>query len=75
MRYPKASPEELQAPKGKFRVIGVDLKVAATANYHLGDFDDLDTADKVAKEKGGVGHPVYVYDDDREMVVRYGSWH
>ncbi len=75
MRYPKASTEELQAPKGKFRVIGVDLRVSATANYHLGDFDDLDTADKAAREKASVGNPVYIYDDDSQMVVRYGSWH
>lgn len=75
MRYPKASTEELQAPAGKFRVIAVDLKVAATANYHLGDFDDLDTAHKVAQEKAGVGNPVYIYDHDSKLVVRYGSWH
>lgn len=75
MRYPKASPKELQAPKGKFRVIAVDPQVAADANYHLGDFDCLTAADKVAKEKAGVGNPVYIFDDDSEMVVRYGSWH
>ncbi len=75
MRYPKAETEELQAPKGKFRVIGVDLKLAANANYHLGDFDDLAAADKVAQEKASVGNPVYIYDDDSQLVVRYGSWH
>lgn len=75
MRYPKASPEELQAPAGKFRVIGVDLKTAATSNYHLGDFDTLATADKIAQEKASVGNPVFIYDDQRELVVRYGSWH
>ncbi len=75
MRYPKASAEELQAPRGKFRVIGVDLKAAATANYHLGDFESLSIAQTVAKERAGVGNPVYVYDDESELVVRYGSWH
>lgn len=75
MRYPKASDEELRAPQGKFRVVGVDLKVAATANYQLGDFDDFDTADRVAKEKASVGNPVYIYDDDSRLILRYGSWH
>lgn len=75
MRYPKARPEELQAPAGKFRVIGVDLKTAATANYHLGDFDTLATADRIAQDKAGVGNPVFIYDDKCELVVRYGSWH
>jgi len=75
MRYPQASPEQLQAPSGKFRVIGVDLKTAATATYHLGDFDAFDTADKIAREKATVGNPVFIYDDKRELVVRYGSWH
>ena len=75
MRYPKANTEELQAPKGKLRVIGVDLNGAAIANYHLGDFETLQVAKKVAKEKASVGNPIYIYDDNSELVVRYGSWH
>ena len=75
MRYPEASAEELQAPKGQYRVIGVDLKVSATANYHLGDFATLSMAEQVAREKGCVGTPVYVFDDKSDLVVRYGSWH
>ncbi len=75
MRYPKASAEELQAPTGKFRVIGVDLKVAATANYHLGDFQSLQVAQAAAKGRAGVGNPVYAYDDKRNLMIRYGSWH
>ncbi len=75
MRYPEASAEELRAPSGKFRVIGVDLKTAATANYFLGDFETLAVAEKVAQEKACVGNPVYVYDDQSALVVRFGSWH
>jgi hypothetical protein len=75
MRYPKASIEELQAPRGKFRVIGVDLKTTATANYHVGDFETLSMAEKVAKGKACLGNPVYVYDDKSDLIVRYGSWH
>jgi hypothetical protein len=75
MRYPKASREELQAPTGTFRIIGVDLDGATTANYHLGDFETLELAEQVAKEKASVGKPIYIYDDNSELVVRYGSWH
>ncbi len=75
MRYPEASSEELQAPKGKFRVVGVDLKAGANANYRLGDFETLSLAEQAAKEKACVGNPVFVYDDKSELVVRYGSWH
>ncbi len=75
MRYPQASGDELQAPKGKFRVIGVDLNAAADANYHLGDFETLSMAEKIAQDKARVGNPVFVYDDNRRLVVRYGSWH
>ncbi len=72
MRYPNASREELQAPKDMFRVTGVE---AATGNYRLGDFETLQTAKSVAKEKAGIGNPIYIYDDKGELVVRYGSWH
>ncbi len=75
MRYPKASVDELQAPTGKFRVIGVDLKPDGTANYHLGDFESLPMAKTVAQKRAGVGNPVYVYDDQSDLIVRYGSWH
>ncbi len=75
MRYPVAKPEELQAPKGKFRVIGVDLKIATDANYHIGDFDTFCVAEQVAREQASVGKPIFIYDDNCELVVRYGSWH
>jgi hypothetical protein len=75
MRYPEASTQELKAPAGKFRVIGVDVNAAVTANYHLGDFETFSLAEKVAKEKACVGNPVYIYDDKSGLVIRYGSWH
>jgi hypothetical protein len=33
------------------------------------------TSSKLAKEKASVGKPIYIYDDNSELVVRYGSWH
>jgi hypothetical protein len=75
MRYLQARREELQPPKGKFRVIGVDLKEGPPANFHLGDFESLTAAQKLAKQKAGIGSPIYIYNDKAELVVRYGSWH
>ena len=75
MRYLKASREELQAPKGKFRVIGVDVNEGATGNYHLGDFETLELSQKHAKEKATIGNPIYIYNDGGQLIVRYGSWH
>ncbi len=75
MRYPKAGKKELQAPTGKFRVIGIDLSGSTAVNYHLGDFETLQTAKKIAKEKASVGNPIFIYNEKGELVVRYGSWH
>ncbi len=75
MRYPHTSREELTAPRGKFRLIALDVKEGAREGYTLGDFDALESAKQVAEKKSGVGHPVYVYDDKGELVVRFGSWH
>jgi hypothetical protein len=52
MPYPKASREELQAPTGKFRIIGVDLNGATTANYHIGNFEALQTAEQSREGTG-----------------------
>ncbi len=75
MRYPRISREEQTAPPGKFRLIALDLKEGSRDGYVLGDFDALESAKQVAKDKSGVGHPVYVYDDKGELVLRFGSWH
>lgn len=75
MRYLKASREELQAPKGKFRVIGVDVNEGATGIYQLGDFETLELAEKLATEKATIGNPIYIYNDRSQLIVRYGSWH
>ncbi len=65
----------MQAPKGKFRVIGVDLNEGAAANYHLGDFETFSSADQLATERASVGIPIYVFDDAGRLLVRHGSWH
>ncbi len=75
MRYPKATKEELTAPTAKFRVLGVDVRAASEAVYVIGDFDSLPAAKEAAKQKAGIGSPAFIYNDQAELIVRYGSWH
>jgi hypothetical protein len=75
MRYPKATKEELTAPTAKFRVVGVDVGAVSEAVYVIGDFDSLAAAKETAKQKSSTGIPVFIYNDQAEMIVRYGSWH
>lgn len=57
------SRNRLIAPKGKFRVIGVDTFEAYNADYLIGDYSTLKKALQVAKAHGGTMNPTYVYDD------------
>ncbi|MBZ5628542.1 MAG: hypothetical protein LAO06_06705 [Acidobacteriia bacterium] len=75
MRYPAASKERLRAPKSQFRVVAVDVKDVSGNVYQVGDFQTLATAQAAARERAGVGSPVFVYDDAGEVLVRLGSWH
>jgi hypothetical protein len=75
MRYPAASKEQVTAPKSQFRVIGVDVKDASGNVYQVGDFETLAAAQVAAKERAGVGSPVFIYNDAGEVLVRLGSWH
>jgi hypothetical protein len=75
MRHPKATKEELAAPTGKFRVLGVDARAGPEAVYLIGDFDSLTRAEEDAKQRAGTGSPVFIYNDQARLIVRYGSWH
>lgn len=66
--------QELKAPTGKFRVVGVDTFEGPTADYPLGDFDDLADAVKQAKEHSGTMNPCYVYDDKGGLRWHGGSF-
>lgn len=55
--------KELNAPTGKFRVIGVDTFEGLFADYFIGDYDTREEAVNVAKAKGGEMNKTYVYDD------------
>ena len=75
MRYPKATRTDLSAPIGKFRVLAVEVEDESADLYTVGDFGSLAAAEKAAMRRAGIGSPVYVYDDEAKLVVRYGSWH
>lgn len=62
----------INCPPGQFRVVGVDIDEADL--YMIGDFDQLSLAKAAAKTRAGTAHPVYVYNEDGAIVVRYGSW-
>jgi hypothetical protein len=75
MRYPKATKEQLTAPTGRFRVLGVDVRTGSDAVYMVGDFDSVSAANTAAKERAGPDSPTFVYNDRAELIMRYGSWH
>jgi hypothetical protein len=66
---------QLTAPTGKFRVLGIDVHVDSEAVYLIGDFDTLAHAKEAANRRAGTGSPVFIYNDQAKLIVRYGSWH
>ena len=63
---------ELKAPPGKFRVIGVDTFEGPLEDYLIGDFEDKDVAIKTATNKAGDMNPCYVYDDQGKRIFGAG---
>jgi hypothetical protein len=64
--------EEFKAPKGKFRVIGVDT--FSNEDWVYGDYNSLNEAKKFAQEKGGNMNMVYVYDDQGNYKFGAGTY-
>lgn len=60
------------APKGQFRVIGVDTFDGG--DWHEGDYGSRQEAVKVARAKGGEMTKMYVYDDAGNYVSQAGSF-
>lgn len=75
MLYPKAPRADLTAPTGKFRVLAIVVEAESADLYTVGDFSSLAAAEQAAKQRAGIGGPVYVYDDKAKLIVRYGSWY
>src|SRR5262249_59854298 len=63
-----ASEGKLKAPRGKFRVVGVDTFEGPDADYLIEDADSLKKARQLADQNVGDMNPTYVYDDKGEHV-------
>jgi hypothetical protein len=68
------SQNELKAPKGKFRVIGVDTLEGLNADYLIGDYATESEAIRNAADKAGQMNPCYVYDDKGGLRWHDGSF-
>lgn len=64
--------EEFKAPKGKFRVVGVDT--FSHEYWVYGDYNALQEATDFAKLKGSNMNMVYVYDDKGEYKFHAGTF-
>ncbi len=74
MRYPTSNQQNLRAPRSHFRVVAVDTEETASV-YQIGDFVSLEAAQSAASERARVGIPVFIYNEDGKLIVRFGSWH
>ncbi len=68
------SQKDFKAPKGKFRVIGVDTFDRDGSDWIEGDFKTKEEALKVAKEKGGTMLKTHVYDDKGNHIGEGGTF-
>jgi hypothetical protein len=62
----------LQAPKNKYRVVGVDT--FAHEDFVIGDYDTLETAIRIAKKQGGTMMKVYIYNDKSKYLFDCGKF-
>ena len=60
------------APKGKYRVIGVDTFDGG--DWHQGDFDTREAALECARSKGGQMTVMHVYDDNGRHIGNAGTF-
>jgi len=63
----------LQAPVGKFRVVGVDTFDRDGSDWVQGDFDTLVEALKVAADNAGTMTKMHVYDDQGRHIDDFGT--
>lgn len=62
----------LQAPKGKYRVVGVDT--FDKTDWVYGDFNTAEDAIDFANEKGGTMLKTHVYDDTGKHIHDAGTF-
>ncbi len=68
------SQKDFKAPKGKFRVIGVDTFDSEGCDWIEGDFDTKEEAIRHAKLKGGTMLKMHVFDDAGNHVSEAGTF-
>jgi len=68
------SRKNFKAPKGKFRVIGVDTFDMDGSDWIEGDFDTKEQALECARKKGGEMLKTHVYDDNGNHVGEAGKF-
>ena len=64
---------KLIAPRGQFRVVGVDTFEGPFADFLVGDFTEKQIAIQAAKERAGKMAPYYVYDDKGKLLYAAGK--
>lgn len=64
--------EDFKAPKGQFRVVGVDT--FSNEDWVYGDFNSLQEAKDFANSKGGNMNMVYVYDENGQFKHQAGTY-
>lgn len=74
MSFSDGNRENLRAPAGKFRVIGVDTFEGPREDYLIGDYDNETLAIEVARGHAGEMNPVYVYDPSGKCVWKGGTF-
>lgn len=63
---------DLKAPKGKFKVIGVDTFDGG--DWVVGIFSDKNKAIEKANSQGGIMSITYIYDDNGNQVYKAGTY-
>jgi hypothetical protein len=64
---------ELQAPRGRYRVIGATFE-GPTSDFLVGDFSDRGKALAEVEAKGKVMTPYYVYNDSGRLIFAKGRF-
>ncbi len=62
---------ELKAPAGMFRVVGIDTYEPPGCDYLIGDFEEREEALRTAERSAGPMTPVYVYDEHGERIAAF----
>lgn len=68
------SSKDFKAPKGKFRVIGVDTFDLDGSDWIEGDFDTTELAVEHANKKGATMTKMHIYDDKGNHVHDAGTF-